>query len=157
MRQKGFSLIELLVVVAIILIIAAIAVPNLLTAKISANEAAAVSTIRSIDTAQVSYNTAYPEIGYAGELSSLGMSTDGVISKEHGGYLDWLIGCASQPCKKSGYMFSVSSTGGLPATSFTSSAQPTQVGVTGRRGFCGDRLVITFDPQGGASCTATLQ
>ncbi len=64
-KQKGFSLIELLIVVAIILIIAAIAIPNLLRARIAANESSAVSSIRTINTAEVSYQTSNPAIGYA--------------------------------------------------------------------------------------------
>jgi type IV pilus assembly protein PilA len=64
-KQKGFSLIELLIVVAIILIIAAIAIPNLLRARIAANESSAVASIRTINTAQISYNSAYPTVGFA--------------------------------------------------------------------------------------------
>ena len=67
-KQKGFSLIELLIVVAIILIIAAIAIPNLLRARMAANESAAASSVRTINTAEVSYITAYPQTGYAATL-----------------------------------------------------------------------------------------
>ena len=73
-KQKGFSLIELLIVVAIILIIAAIAIPNLLRARIAANEASAVASIRTINTAEVTYLTAYPTTGYSITLAALGPS-----------------------------------------------------------------------------------
>src|ERR1700720_2303438 len=71
-KQKGFSLIELLIVVAIILIIAAIAIPNLLRARIAANESSAVSAVRTVNTAQISYFSAYPTVGYSGALLALG-------------------------------------------------------------------------------------
>ena len=71
-KQKGFSLIELLIVVAIILIIAAIAIPNLIRAKISANQSSAVASLRSIGTAQIQYQSNYPLIGYAKSLLLLG-------------------------------------------------------------------------------------
>src|SRR3984893_12943378 len=71
-KQKGFSLIELLIVVAIILIIAAIAIPNLLRARIAANESSAVSSLRTINTAETSYQTSNPTVGYAALLSDLG-------------------------------------------------------------------------------------
>src|SRR5258708_11163415 len=71
-KQKGFSLIELLIVVAIILIIAAIAIPNLLRARIAANESSVVSAVRTINTAEVTYLTAYPTVGYSATLVALG-------------------------------------------------------------------------------------
>ena len=71
-KQKGFSLIELLIVVAIILIIAAIAIPNLLRARMAANESSAVASIRTITTGEVTYQTAYPTVGYAPALGNLG-------------------------------------------------------------------------------------
>src|SRR6202047_2920837 len=70
-KQKGFSLIELLIVVAIILIIAAIAIPNLLRSRMAANEASAVGSLRTINTAEVTYSTTYPALGFA-VLASLG-------------------------------------------------------------------------------------
>src|SRR5260221_4744306 len=69
-RTEGFSLIELLIVVAIILIIAAIAIPSFLHSRMAANESAAVAAIRSLNTAQISYNSAYPTVGYAANLGA---------------------------------------------------------------------------------------
>ena len=75
-NQKGFSLIELLIVVAIILIIAAIAVPNLLKSKMAANEASAAASSRTIGTGNVTYSSTY-NIGYAGTLAQLGPTSAG--------------------------------------------------------------------------------
>src|ERR1700675_4471769 len=74
-KQRGFSLIELLIVVAIILIIAAIAIPNLLRAKMGANEASAVESIRAINTAEITYSSGYPTAGFAATLANLGGAT----------------------------------------------------------------------------------
>ncbi|MCH8266735.1 MAG: prepilin-type N-terminal cleavage/methylation domain-containing protein [Acidobacteria bacterium] len=71
-KQKGFSLIELLIVVAIILIIAAIAVPNLLRSRMAANEASAASALRTLGTANITYSSTY-NIGFAGLLAHLGL------------------------------------------------------------------------------------
>src|SRR5438132_5345336 len=69
-KQKGFSLIELLIVVAIILIIAAIAIPNLLRSKIAANESSAVGSVRTIGTAEVTYSSSWRSEEHTSELQS---------------------------------------------------------------------------------------
>src|SRR5689334_25096834 len=105
-KQKGFSLIELLIVVAIILIIAAIAIPNLLRSRIAANEASAVGSIRTINTAEVTYSSTYPDVGFV-LLSSLGGAggTSGAA-----GLLDSVLAGGT----KSGYTFRVAGLTGTP-------------------------------------------
>jgi type IV pilus assembly protein PilA len=112
MRERGFSLIELLIVVAIILVLAAIAIPSLMRAKIQANEASAVSSIRAVNTAQVTYAVNYPTEGYADNLAKLGAPTSGPVTSSNAGLLDWVLGCATQPCTKSGYQFAISAVAG---------------------------------------------
>ena len=74
--SRGFSLIELLIVVAIILIIAAIAIPNLLRSRIAANQASAVGSLRTINTAEITYASTY-NTGYSASLSALGPPSPG--------------------------------------------------------------------------------
>lgn len=137
-HQKGFSLIELLIVVAIILIIAAIAIPNLLRAKISADESSAAASIRQLSTAQVSYAAAYPLNGYAASLTALGPGASncgGGPSSDNACIVDNVLASGS----KSGYQFqSLGSGGGSgnPNTQYVSSSAPSSPGVSGVRNFC---------------------
>src|SRR5881296_972093 len=126
-KQKGFSLIELLIVVAIILIIAAIAIPNLLRARIAANEASAVSSLRTINTAEVTYTTTYPTIGYASTLPILGPAdaacTAGPAST-NACMVDFNLGSAATTAK-SGYLLDAKNDGtGPPALGYTAGAAP---------------------------------
>ena len=158
-KQQGFSLIELLIVVAIILVLAAIAIPSLLRSRISANEASAIASLRTINTAQVTYAITYPAEGFADNMTKLGSPTGTTpVSSASSGLLDWVLGCATQPCPKSGYQFSITNVAGTPVTTYTITAIPTAFGQTGVRGFCSDQLShVSYDPAGGTNCTQDVQ
>lgn len=131
-KQKGFSLIELLIVVAIILIIAAIAIPNLLRARIAANEASAVGSLRTLNTAQISYNSAYPTVGFAGSLTALGGTACTPPNSSSACLIDTQLASGT----KSGYQFSLSGVAGAPAATYTIVASPLVPNQTGVRYFC---------------------
>jgi prepilin-type N-terminal cleavage/methylation domain-containing protein len=142
-KQKGFSLIELLIVVAIILIIAAIAIPNLLRARISANEASAASSVRTINAAQVTYQSTYPTVGYSNSIAALGppASTGCPASGPVSGnacLIDFALANATvAAAAKTGYYFGMGvPAGGPPNLGYTVGGAPAAFNQSGVRGFC---------------------
>jgi type IV pilus assembly protein PilA len=151
-KQKGFSLIELLIVVAIILIIAAIAIPNLLRSRMAANEASAVGSLRTLNTSCVQYFTTYG-IGYPAALANLGPAATATS-----GTAD-LIDQVLAGGVKSGYTFTYTAgaadTAGIIDT-YTITAIPTVIGTTGQRQFFTDQSgVIRANAAGVADATST--
>jgi prepilin-type N-terminal cleavage/methylation domain-containing protein len=130
-KQVGFSLIELLIVVAIILIIAAIAIPNLLKAKMSANESAAVASIHAINTAEIAYSSANPLLGFSANLTILGPTGSG--------YIDSVLAGGT----KSGYKYTYTPGATTPVNSYTLNVDPVTRSVTGQRSFFSDESNVT--------------
>lgn len=151
-KEPGFSLIELLIVVAIILIIAAIALPSLISARMSANEASAVQSLRTIQTAETEYATLYTTVGFSATLADLGGASNG--------------GCVPSPTLaclidnnlasgiKADYIITWTGDGLTPSVSYTINADPVVRGSSGRRSFFTNYPgVIRYNDSGPATAT----
>jgi type IV pilus assembly protein PilA len=154
-KQKGFSLIELLIVVAVILVIAAIAIPNLVRSRMAANEASAVASLRSINTSQVVYQSTYGP-SFASKLADLsdgGTPANCVPSVTPTAAASCLIDAALASGTKSGYTFLYTPVSvGATVMSYSVNADPTTSGSTGQRHFFTDETsLIRVNPTAAAT------
>jgi type IV pilus assembly protein PilA len=139
-QQKGFSLIELLIVVAIILIISAIAVPNFLRSRMRANEANAVASLRAITTAAVTYSITYPDLNFPASLAALGGAAPCTTASSAGACLiDQVLASGT----KNGYTFVWAGDGQVPSVAFTLTGTPQVAGSSGQNMFCTDQSGAT--------------
>jgi prepilin-type N-terminal cleavage/methylation domain-containing protein len=150
--NRGFSLIELLVVVSIILIIGAVAIPHFLQARIRANEAATVANIRTVVSAQAIYNMMYPQIGFAPDIVSMTGSNTSPLPGA-AGLVDGSLAVAGH-----GYLLTVTpKQKDAMNVGYHVFGHPTLRGVTGVRSFCADESgIITFSDDGTDNCSTPV-
>jgi len=158
---NGFTLMELLIVIAIILILMLMAIPTVGSLRKKANETSAINSVQTITKAEIQYESSFPANGYACTLSSLGGDPSAGAPSATGAQI--LQGDLTSGYK-SGYVFSVGNctkvtvNGADRYTGYTVTAVPETVGKTGDRGFCSDQFgTIKYDPAGGTNCTQSLQ
>jgi type IV pilus assembly protein PilA len=158
----GFTLMELLIVIAIILILMLMAIPTIGVMKKHANELSAINSLRAITQAEIQYESTYPANGYACTLSSLGGEPGSGAPSPTSAQL---IGADLAGGYKSGYLFNITNcqkvtiNGTDKITAYSVTAVPQAVGKTGDRGFCTDQFggAAKYDPAGGINCTQLLQ
>ncbi len=159
--DAGFTLMELLIVISIMLILMLIAIPNMLNLTATANETSAIQSLRTIHEAEIQYNTPFPQNGYACSLAALGGNASaGVPTAQSSQLLQQDLASGV----KSGYVFNITNCTKTTVnnqdmyTSFEATAVPQAVGKTGHNGFCLDMTgEIRKDPAGGTNCTVPLR
>jgi type IV pilus assembly protein PilA len=160
-RRNGFTLMELLIVISIMLILMLMAIPNFNKMRITAHETSAINSLKTIYTAQIQYQTAYPSNGYACSMQTLGGDPKSGTPTPTSAQLlqgDLPVGI------KDGYTFTITNCSKVTVnntdqvTSYEVTAVPQAVGKTGNRGFCIDTYnQIKVDPLGGTNCTQPIQ
>ena len=160
-QPNGFTLMELLIVIAIILILMLMAIPTFGTLKKRANTLSAINSIQKINQAEIQYESTYPANGYSCSLAALGGDPS---SGEPTPASAQILPSDLTSGYKSGYIFTighctkVTVNGTDRVTGYDVTAVPQTVGKTGDRGFCsGDSGVIKVDPAGGTNCTQNMQ
>ena len=160
-RPNGFTLMELLIVISIMLILMLLAIPNFNKMKINVNEKSAINSLQVIYKDQISYSSDYPTNGFAATLQALGGDPKSGPPTPAAAQL---ISGELQNGVKDGYTFSITKVTKVTVgntdqiTGFEVTAVPQAIGKTGNRGFCIDQQgQVTYDPQGGTNCTATMQ
>lgn len=148
-NQKGFSLIELLIVVAIILVISAIAVPSYMRSRMQANEASAVSSLHMVNTAAITYSSTYVDVGFPANLADMGGVNPCTATSTSACLIDNSLAQGT----KSGYSIAWTGDGATPSVAYTLTGTPLVVGSSGQRMFCTDQTgLVRYDPSG-AGCT----
>ncbi|HZC44714.1 MAG TPA: type II secretion system protein [Acidobacteriaceae bacterium] len=160
LRQSGFTLMELLIVMSVILILMAVAIPNYMNMRSQANETAAMEELRTLNSAEIQYQTDYPANGFSCNLSQLGGDPK---SGPPSAQAAQLIPSDLASGYKSGYLFAITNCTKVNVnnqdvyTSFEVTAVPQSVGKTGHRGFCMDQTgEVKADPAGGTNCTQPI-
>ncbi len=160
-QPNGFTLMELLIVMAIIAILMLIAIPTVGSLKKRANDLSAIQSIRAISQAQLQFESTYPSSGFACSLTALGGDPkSGAPSPTNAQMLQGDLSTGV----KSGYIFNITNctkvnlNGSDRITGYQVTAVPQTVGQTGDRGFCSDQFgTIKADPAGGTNCTQSIQ
>jgi type IV pilus assembly protein PilA len=160
-RQRGFTLMELLIVMSIMIILMLIAIPNFISMKASANETSAMQSLRAIYQAQIQYQTSFPANGFACSLPALGGNASAGPPSPTAAQV--LQGELAQG-QKSGYTFNIVNCTKVTVnnqdmyTSYEVTAVPQAVGKSGHKGFCIDQAgEIKADLSGGTNCTQSIQ
>ena len=160
LRQSGFTLMELLIVMSVILILMAVAIPNYMNMRSQANETAAMEELRTLNSAEIQYQTDYPANGFSCNLSQLGGDPKSGAPSAQAAQL---IPADLASGYKSGYLFAITGCTKVNVnnqdvyTSFEVTAVPQSVGKTGHRGFCMDQTgEVKADPAGGTNCTQPI-